>query len=705
MSSTQTDMNATKTIGAMQRLETLYAVNNKLKQVEADGLHINHVLPQILDIAVKQLNARDGSIIVIDQEMQIEHAWLADPKSEGYLSDIMNQGLAGWVIRNQQPALVDNTRSDERWLIIPGRPTNKEGCSIICSPFIIRGRAVGVITIHKPQINEFDNEDLELLTLISDQAAATIENARLYERSQRQLQISALLNEASRVINSSLDINQIMQSLLSQMNEFLHAQALSIALVDQQTNELVYQVAEGIGSQKIVGLRLPSNQGLSGWVMEHAKPALVNDTSADSRFHTSGDQRTGYITKAMICAPVQFKGEVLGTIQAINPLQGRFTQDDLSLLVNLANIASSAVAHAQQYARIQAAEARYTRLFQDSISPIVLTDLDGNIVEVNRQASLFMGYDRQEMRQMNIKQLHPDDTPWPSFSNIQANTVTVLTNQVVTNIRELIPVEVHAKRTASTNTEFLQWIYRDISKQIELERMRDDMTAMLFHDLQSPLGNVITSLELLQMEIPPESDDTLQMMLDIAMRSSHRLQTLIRSLLDINQLETGHPITNRSVVDIYKLVDEVYEIEQPHFDKRHIEFVRQMDSDLPSIYVEEDMIRRVLINLVDNAIKYGYDSNEITLVVTAVSQQDKIFFSVRDQGPGIPSQHRQTIFDKFERIQRESESKGLGLGLAFCRLAVEAHGGRIWVGDAPGGGAAFNFELPIVEPKEKEPLF
>jgi signal transduction histidine kinase len=180
---------------------------------------------------------------------------------------------------------------------------------------------------------------------------------------------------------------------------------------------------------------------------------------------------------------------------------------------------------------------------------------------------------------------------------------------------------------------------------------------------------------------------------------------LIRSLLDINQLEAGHPISGRSTVDIYKLVDEVYEIERPHFEKRDIDFVREMDSDLPTIYVEEDMIRRVLVNLVDNAIKYGHDSEKITLVATAVSERSKIFFSVRDQGAGIPQQHRSTIFDKFERIQRESESKGLGLGLAFCRLAVEAHNGRIWVSDAPGGGAAFNFNLPIVEAPEEKSLF
>ena len=219
---------------------------------------------------------------------------------------------------------------------------------------------------------------------------------------------------------------------------------------------------------------------------------------------------------------------------------------------------------------------------------------------------------------------------------------------------------------------------------------------MLFHDLQSPLGNVITSLELLQFELPADSDSALWIMLDIAMRSSRRLQTLIRSLLDINQLEAGHPISERVKVDVYKLVDDVWEIERPHFEKRELAFIRQLAPDLPKVYAEEDMIRRVLVNLVDNAIKYGSDGHEVAVAASFVPDESMVLISIRDQGEGIPVQYRQSIFNKFERIQREGSSKGLGLGLAFCRLAVEAHGGRIWVDDAPGGGARFNFTLPVV---------
>jgi len=555
-------------------------------------------------------------------------------------------------------------------------------------------RAIGAVTIRKPGSSQFDQHDLDLLTAVSNQATNTIENARLLEESRRQLRISSLLNEASRTINSSLDINEVMQLMLAQMNDLLHVEAISIALVDKQTNELVYQVAEGIGSEKIVGLRLPSNQGLSGWVMEHNQPAHVPDTSLDLRFKPMGDERTGYQTRAMICAPMTYKGEVLGTIQAINPIDSVFTNQDLELLINLANIASSAIANAQQYALTQAAEARYTGLFQDSIDPIILADLAGNIIEANRRAFAFMGYSRQELLGMKISDLHTPEAKLPNVRRMQPQSVRVLNSQMVTKNGRRIHVEVYAKRTSYGESEFIQWIHHDISKQIELEEMRNDLQAMLFHDLQSPLGNVISSLELLTYELPEDSSPILLEMVDIAMRSSSRLQTLIRSLLDINQLEAGHPVTEQSRVNIAKLIEDVWDTVKPSYEKREIELCRQIADHLPDVFVQEDMIRRVLINLLDNAIKYSPDSQQITF--EAKPQDDEfVLISVSDQGEGIPEGLRDTIFEKFRRIKTETYSKGLGLGLAFCRLAVEAHGGKIWVDDAPDGGARFNFILPI----------
>ncbi|MCA9953895.1 MAG: GAF domain-containing protein [Anaerolineales bacterium] len=684
------------------RLHTLYVVNDMLKQVEADGLNINLILPRVLNLSVQQLEAQDGSIIVVNEALKVEYAWLTGDKShnthsEEFLETIMNSGVAGWVIRNHAPCVINDTQNDHRWLPRPGHTTSSHAWSVICTPFSIRNRVIGAITIHKVGANQFDDHDLSLLTAISNQAASSIENARLFEASQRQLKISALLNDASRVINSSLDINEIMQSLLAQMNDFLNAEAISIALVDKQTNELVYQVAEGAGSAEIVGLRLPANHGLSGWVMEHSKPALVTDTSTDPRFLHLGDERTGHETRGMICAPMIFKGTVLGTVQAINPIDGTFTEEDLDVLVNLANIASTAIANAQQYARTVAAEARYISLFQDTVDPIILTDMRGRIVEANRRASDLLGYTRQELLNMAIQDLHPDTAVLPKAKKIRSDKVLMFQSEVRAKNAPPISMEVYTKRTSHGDDQLLQWIHHDITEQVELEKMREDLTAMLFHDLQSPLGNVISSLELLAYEIPPESANSpLYAMLDIARRSSRRLETLIRSLLDINRLEAGQPITEQTRVDLNLLLQEVYEIEQPNFDQRRVHFANGLPSNLPHVFAEEDMIRRVLVNLINNALKYSTEDQTITIIGQLQPESDHVLISVSDQGRGIPKQYRESIFEKFERIAtKDSNAKGLGLGLAFCRLAVEAHNGRIWVDDAPTGGARFNFTLPL----------
>jgi signal transduction histidine kinase len=114
------------------------------------------------------------------------------------------------------------------------------------------------------------------------------------------------------------------------------------------------------------------------------------------------------------------------------------------------------------------------------------------------------------------------------------------------------------------------------------------------------------------------------------------------------------------------------------------------------------MIRRVLGNLVNNAIKYSPRYGQVSVV--AGQQEGNILFSVSDQGPGIPPEYQWRIFDKFARVQYAGAPTGVGLGLAFCRLAVEAHAGRIWVESTPGQGSTFHFTLPSAEPASAQVL-
>ncbi|MCZ7671512.1 MAG: ATP-binding protein [Chloroflexi bacterium] len=279
-----------------------------------------------------------------------------------------------------------------------------------------------------------------------------------------------------------------------------------------------------------------------------------------------------------------------------------------------------------------------------------MTALSGKILEANRRAFAFLGYAEADLLNKNIAELHPPEITLPPIKRMGNNSIRVFNSQLIAQNGRRIHVEVYAKRTTYGVDEFIQWIFHDISQQIELEEMRKDLQAMLFHDLQSPLGNVISSLELLTYEIPDDSSPAMLEMLDIAIRSSGRLQTLIRSLLDINQMEAGHPITEQNQTNFNLLVRDVWDTIKPSYEKRNIKLVQDVPSDLPDVFVEEDMIRRVLVNLLDNAVKYSPDSQEITLAAT-VCKDNMVLVSVSDQGEGIPEALRKIVFEKFRRIK------------------------------------------------------
>jgi signal transduction histidine kinase len=188
-------------------------------------------------------------------------------------------------------------------------------------------------------------------------------------------------------------------------------------------------------------------------------------------------------------------------------------------------------------------------------------------------------------------------------------------------------------------------------------------------------------------------DEGTHSILSIALRSSRRLSRLVESLLDVGQLEAGKAVLHRSTAPIRSLIAEAVEEVHPIAENKGHALQFQLPPDLPQVEMDVDMIRRVLINLLENAIKYTRAGGKIT--ASANRSNGQVTVSVSDTGPGIPARAQVHIFDKFTRVQEEGRPKGLGLGLAFCRLAVEAHGGRIWVESEEGKGSTFSFSLPV----------
>jgi PAS domain S-box-containing protein len=401
--------------------------------------------------------------------------------------------------------------------------------------------------------------------------------------------------------------------------------------------------------------------------------------------------------RAIAIAPIQSQGKVIGVLEAINPISGAFDMDALVVMTGLGSLAGTTIQNAEFLDRLQKAHQRYRELFEDSVDPIIITDWEGKVLEANRQAVAISGYSNEQLHTMSVDQLH--EVKWNktglNFETLKQNDECNYDSNLLRLDGGTIPIAVHARRVEFEETDSIQWILRDITERKELDALRDDMIAMIYHDIRSPLGNIVSSLEMMGTLMP--NDGTLTTMLNIAKNSTARIQRLVNSLLDINRLEAGHQIVDQFSVDPLSLIREALRDVEPVASARRQTIEIKLNTVLPLIWVDVDMIHRVFINLLENAIKFTPADGQIEIG----GKTDGVFvtFWVRDNGMGISASDRERIFEKFTRLRRKNRPGGLGVGLAFCRLAVLGHGGEIWVESELEKGSTFWLTLPVAQKK------
>lgn len=233
-------------------------------------------------------------------------------------------------------------------------------------------------------------------------------------------------------------------------------------------------------------------------------------------------------------------------------------------------------------------------------------------------------------------------------------------------------------------------LLRDITERKLLDDLRDDLTHGLVHDLRNPLAGISGSLQIL---IEDGRSSTQREMLQIARANAQRMLGLVDSILDVSRLESGQLPLERQSVHLVALVAETLQLQQPLAGEKQLHLENAVAEDLPAVLVDPRLTVRVLHNLIDNAIKFTPLGGTIRISARQTGAPPQLAVSVSDTGPGIPSVLQERVFQKY--VAGRGTGHGSGLGLAFCRLTVEAHGGRIWVDGDGAPGTTVTFTLPL----------
>ena len=508
-----------------------------------------------------------------------------------------------------------------------------------------------------------------------------------------------LLYEISREVASALDLRTVLHRLLFLSMKNVGAISGSIIVLDDnnQPVESAFLMHGQTHDTTALQLRVTYDRGMAGWVARNQQAVLIPDTSKDERWLRRPDdsrERTG--PKSAVSAPIMAQEKLVGVITLVHPHLNFFKPDHLELVSAIANQTGTAIRNAQLFESLQLAHRRYRELFEDSIDPIIITDWKGHILETNRQALATFGMSSEEIKSMKVSNLHEVDHEklGVSFENLNSGETVVYESIFHCSNNRNIPVEVYVRNIQSEEESNLQWIIQDISERKDLDNLREDLIAMVYHDLRSPLSNVVSSLEVLMGMFSAKENIASKSLVGIALRSTERIQRLTNSLLDIYRLEAGQKIGNRQSLSPIALLEDAKDEVSPSVKNKNQIMELELPLDLPNILVDGDMIRRVFINLLENAIKFTPEKGNIR--IGAKYEDHYVKMRIEDSGPGIQPADQERIFEKFYHFGSKESPRGLGLGLAFCRLAIEGHGGRIWVESMPGVGTSFVFILPVL---------
>lgn len=257
--------------------------------------------------------------------------------------------------------------------------------------------------------------------------------------------------------------------------------------------------------------------------------------------------------------------------------------------------------------------------------------------------------------------------------------------ELIARLRALL----EARRMSAELRQHYELIRKQRDDLMRLQLQKERLTALIVHDLKNPVHAMDLHAQVLQRnpDLPASARDSV-----LHIREGARsLTRLILNLLDISKSEEGKLVAQAAAIDLGSLIREVQAALE--LRARTVSVALKCDEGLPQVHADPDLFRRVLENLIENAIRHSPEGG--TVRVTARDEGDAHEVRVADDGPGVPPEMRETIFEPFVQAgsERASARAGRGLGLTFCKLALEAHGGRIWVEDA-NPGAVFCLRLP-----------
>ena len=442
-------------------------------------------------------------------------------------------------------------------------------------------------------------------------------------------------------------------------------------------------------------VRLKLGEGIAGWVALHGEPAIVNDAYSDKRFFSKIDRDTGFTTHSLLCVPLRVEQRVIGVLEAINKLSGRFDENDSRLLQAISGPLAVAIENARLHSDVLAEKRRIETIFAGMSEGLLTADKEGVITAANDALlSLLDNHSDKVIGQPMVDVIHTRPADFSDFIDrvLEAGDDFPQLACDLQQDRDLyVPVLVSG--TAIDRGEELIFVFSDLSQIREVERMRDDFFNNIVHELRTPLATILMYARLLREGRAADNREKAQRFLGVIERESDRLQKLVRQMLRLAKMEARDTLRSEESTALQPVLEQLLPPFADRASEKGIAFKQFIQSDLPKVRCSEDTLYMIFTNLVENSVKFTFSG---TISVYAGADDSFVRVDVTDEGIGIPKEAVPNLFRRFYRTQTAVERgiAGTGLGLYMVKEGLERNGGQIEVKSEEGVQTTFSVFLP-----------
>ena len=647
---------------------------SRISQAVNFTLAADDVLELIYTQTSKVLDTRNFYIAMIDEKRgMMRFAFYIEGTERLYPDDEwpIETGLMGDIMRRGQPIVTDDyvAECERRGLKAGGRP----GKAWMGVPLSGGDHPLGLMAVSdfRPEVT-YTQEQLQIFAAIADQAASVLYKTRLYRQTEERARQLAVLNEVGSSITSTLDLRTVLETIVAKAIELLEAEAGSLLLVDDQHNELVFEVTFGPAAEDLRGQRLPFGKGIVGAVAQTRQPQIVNEAQTDVRWLRDVDRTTAFSTRSIVAVPMINKNRVIGVLELINKREAdRFTEDDQQLLTAFATNAAVAVDNARLFTMTdQALASRLDELSMlQEIDRQLNTSLDikrvldltldwglrmtnataGSVGLVNREQNTI---DLIAAREYTYQ---PASLPLDrglagavakSGQPILVNEVSQDARYVAGSAATLSQMSVPIKResdvigvmnlecnklnafgilqldTANRLADHAATAVINAQLYQEVRRANDaksEFVSIVSHELKTPMTSMKGYTDLLVKGMAGPVTDMQAQFLNVVRANVERMSTLVNDLLEVSRIETGRLKLDSKPIELDIVLDDTLRTTRAQIEERQQTLELNIPAGLPPVFADKSRVIQVLTNLISNAYKYTPNGGHITIEVTRES--------------------------------------------------------------------------------------